>query len=555
VPQSKSVTKQRVLEASPLEPIILTEDKHIVNSNDLFSKCLDNKVVTLKTASGSTITADIRGYMNLSEQKFNGAAVGEYDLELYVPLTTDYYYRLLNTSEYNVSWTDSSSIGVPLKVIVQAPQTPETTTGFAIPDTTQPKHTSQSPAATIESVTLTGVPAELSTCSLFDFSNYLTVNTASDKPADKRVEWTIDGYSSSFLNPITGLSAVLYDNTYKIRATSVVDRTKFAEVTVHFINQKNLVSMTAPEPIMVNEDLHIANFKTLYAKLGDQLPTHIIAQDSNGVSIPLRVSGWYHSSQTDGNFIIKPSLAAPLGYNHSSLSVEQKIQFNVPQTQNKIKVVSASFASEVVTVAEDKYAASDEYLLQAIHGSNVHSDVKVLAKLEDNSTVELSLILGGYELSPVTPVNYVFKYTGAPGEYDIKYYLSLPSGYELADTSNGPQIRLTQRVVITAKQTPKYELVYVVNPPIKLNYTSGESFDLNGIMVKVAETSGIEETSAYISYDKYAEYGIVLRKKDNHGEEITDGAPVTSDMNNMLICVVNTKNNNAAYFGPITVAP
>lgn len=556
VPQSKSITKQRVLDASPLEPIILTEDKHIVNSNDLFDNYLRTKEVTLKTVSGSALTAAIRGYMNLTERNFNGAAIGEYDLELYVPLTTDYYYRSLNTSANHVSWNDSSSIGVPLKVIVQAPQTPETTTtGPAIPDTTQPKHTSQSSAATIESVTLTGVPEELSACSLFDFSNYLTVNTASNKPADKRVEWTIDGYSSSFLNPITGLSAVLYDNTYKIRATSVVDRTKFAEVSVRFTNKKDLVSMTAPEPIVVNEDLHIADFKTLYAKLADQLPTHIIAMDSNGVSIPLRVSGWYYSSQTDGNFIIKPSLVTPLGYNYSSLSAEQKIIFNVPQTQNKIKVVSASFASEVITLVEDKYATSPEYLIQAIHGPNSFNDIRVQAVLEDNSTVELSCIRGGYEIRPVLPINYAFNYTGALGEYYVDYYLSLPSGYELANTSNGPQVRLTQKVVITATQTPKYELVYVVNSPTKLSYTSGESFDLNGILVKVAENAGVEETSVYISYDKFAEYGIVLRKKDNHGEEITHNAPVTSDMNNILICVVNTKNNNAAYFGPITVAP
>ena len=553
VPQSKSVTKQRVLEASPLEPIILTEDKHIVNSNDLFNNYLRTKEATLKTVSGSTITAEIRGYMNLTEQKFNGAAVGEYDLELYIPLTTDYYYRLLNTSTNHVSWTDSSSIGVPLKVIVQAPQTPETTTtGPAIPDTTQPKHTSQSSAAAIESVTLTGVPEELPTCSLFDFSNYLTVNTASDKPADKRVEWTIDGNSSIFLNQITGLSAVLYDSTCKIRATSVVDRTKFAEVTVRFNNQKNLVSVTTPEPIVVNEDLHIADFKTLYAKLADQLPTHIIAMDSNGVSIPLRVSGWYHSSQTDGNFIIKPSLATPLGYNYSSLSTEQKIQFNVPQTQNKIKVVSASFASDTVIIDEDRYATSPEYLMQAIHGPNSSSDIRVQALLEDGSTVEISCIRGGYDIYPAVSNN-PFKYTGAQGEYSVDYFLSLPSGYTLADTSNGPQIRLTQRVVINAAQTSKYELIHVVTPPVKSNYQAGEVLDLTGILVKLIVTQDGVETNVYISYEEFANYGIVLHKTDNNGQVIAQGDPVTKDMNNNFICVVSTKNNNASYFGPIFV--
>lgn len=554
-PQSKSIAKQRITEASPVEPIILAADEHIVNSNDLFNKYLSNKEVLLKTADGYEITAVIRGFMNLTELQFNGAATGEYNLELYVPLDSNYYYRSFNTSEYHVSWTDATNINVPLKVIVQAPQTPETTTAPAIPDTTQPKHTGSTAAATIESVTLTGVPEELPTCSLFDFSNYLTVNTASDKPADKRVEWTINGYSSSSINSVTGLSAVMYDNTYKIRATSVVDRTKFAEVEVCFTNQKNLVSMTALEPIPVDEDLSITNFKTLYAKLANQLPTHIVAQDSNGTNIPVPICGWSYNSQTESTFTIRPTLVAPLGYNHTSLSPEQQIQINVPQSQSKIKVVSSSFASEMVTLAEDKYAASPEYLLQAIHGPNSYNDIRIQAVLEDNSTVEISCIRGGYDIRPVVPTNYAFNYTGALGEYYIDYYLSLPSEYALADTSNGTQVRLTQKVVITAPQTPKYELVYVVNSPDKLSYTSGETLDLTGILVKVAETPGVEETSVYISFDKFEEYGISLRKNNNNGEEITHGTPVTSDMNNILICVVNTHNNNAAYFGPITVAP
>lgn len=546
VPQTYEV--KEVTGYKPLEPIIIKEDLKIVTMSQFGIKYREQIEVQIEAGEESI---SIKNFA-FSTNQFNGAVPGTYEVELYVPLPDSYVY--VNDLLYdNDAWLQHQNyMFIPLTIIVEAVQTPTESVVTIIPDTTQPKFETTK-TAIIEEVTLTNVPNTFNFGEVIDFSNYLSVVTDSNLESDKRVIWSFDKYTNmDNIEPVGGKVIMKYSGIHTITAKSVVDSTKSVTINIEVVTNNSINEFYPLDPINVDENLHIQNFKAMYQQLARQLPKFAIGIDNNGEEVSLLINGWKFKEITETSMTIVPGFNRSYGYNYDDSKLPAlTINFNVPQTDNRKKIISAESNGTSYELSEDKYATSEWPLIRALLGTEPgNSYINFNATIEDGTTVELKgKIKGTYIVSlgsSQTP------YNGKPGEYELQINVELPDGYYCDRVGYGYDFTVKHKLNITAVQTNKYEGVWVVTQP-KLDYKLGETLDLSELLVSVQDIYQTDSTMNFIKYDQFADYGLELRIGYQYGTKITNEQPLTLDLNNEYIYILNPKYGQFSFFGPIIV--
>lgn len=533
----------------PLNPIIIKEDQNIITINQFYNKYRDQIEIQVEAGEENLSIKNFSYYSETGSQ-FNGAVPGTYDIDLYVPLPTNYVHVNDRLYERDVWLYNQTYIAIPLEVVVEAVQTPMEIVQPIIPDATQPKFTSTK-IANIESVTLTDVPKTFNFGEVIDFSEYLSVVTDTNLESDKRVIWSFDKYTNmDNIEPVGGKVIMKYTGAHTITARSVVDSTKSVTINIEVVNSKNIVEFSPLAPINVGEDLHINNFKSMFKQLKHQLPTVVNGKDNNGENVSLPINGWRFKEITGAYMTIDVGFNRDYGYGYSELPT-LTINFDVPQSDDRIKVISAESDGTSYELIEDKYATSEWPLIRALHGTGPgNSYINFSATLEDGTTKVLrGKISGSYIVSLNSPQSL---YNGKAGEYELNILVELPDGYYSDRTGFGYDFTINHKLKIRVDQTNKYEGVWVVNQP-KLNYKVGETLDLSELLVSVQDIYQTDSTMYFIKYDEFTNYGLELRVGYQYGASISTEVPLTLDLNNQYIYILNPKNSQYSFFGPLTV--
>jgi len=465
---------------------------------------------------------------------------GVYSMELimeipagYIGKNVYYYTDYVGLRYYNY-------FSVHVSIIIKTAQTPEQPDDIITPpDTTQSKFTPSIVAANIESVSISGHPEVVYAGVVIDFNEYLTVTTDSDKESDKRVEWSsVDYYNYG------GQYIFHNEGSYTIRATSVMDSSKFAEVTIDVVNRNKIISCTPFNDIDVNENMGIYDIETAYEALKDLLPTTINSRADNGENKALRIYGWYLMSLDASKMVLSPWTAVP-SYDLETPYPEVMVNFHV--AQRSYSIISGAAETANITLDKDKHATSSKYLLHAVYPTG---KVLINAVLEDGSTEELLCEIE--YLSAYYPLEPYRIYDGEKGKVILGLGLMLPKGYKALSPGRDCDLYIEVELDIAVNQTSVYEDMWVTTKPAKMTYDVGEPLDLTGIMVRIKNSEG---SDIYISADKFSQYGLKLHLGSEDGRTISATETVTVDMCDKYIYIVNTVNQTSAYFGPITVNP
>jgi len=534
---------------NPLEEIVISTDKNIIYTNQLFNAIIRNQSLQLHCIDSTEVTGYITGWSSDSANQFNGAVPGTYIVDFVVNIPDGYMVKKEISNNSSINWYYNDIIIVPVKIIVAVGQTAiKMEEEFVIPDATQAKFTVEQKVATIGSVSLLGAPSTVSTLEEVNFRQYLTVETDSQLASDHRVIWTIDN-SYFELDSITGIVRFREAGVHTITATSVIDKTKKASITVNAINSKSIVHFEAFAQITISQDFNICNFTTLYNSIKNDLPTMLLAEDNLGKMIQIPISGWRLINEHDNIMVIAPQTRMLYGYASITLPTIN-VTLAVTQTDNRIKVASASLVKNAYTLAEDKYAVTEGRLFDSILGDLYNSKVSVNAKLEDDSSKELECSVQAWRLKwEELPDGFY----GLPGNVTICLGLNYPEGYRASVKHiSGYDLWVEITVQIEVEQTPRYEQVWVTQKP-KMTYNAGDTIDLSQLTVRVRDTSQIETVSdIYIGYNNFDLYGIQLRL--GNGTIITSKTVLTPETNGFDIFVHKT-NNQPIRLGRLTVAP
>lgn len=539
--------------STPLETIILTNDENLVRFDDLYLKYFQNKDINLLLPGGGELLTNISGYYTDSGAEFNGAVPGTYNIELIADIPQGHInkYKYQN-SNYTIMWAYVSDQIIPVTVIVQAVQT-SLDDGYIrpIPATTQPKINPTQKVAIVESVLISGQPTEVVVGEIINFNDYLTVLTNTNNGSDQRVTWSCNGYIGNNINGTSGQYIPITTGLQRIRATSVIDKTKYSEVTINVVNGKSIKSFLELEAINVDEDKGIINLQTMYSALEDRLPKSLNAVLDTGENMFVHIIGWCFSDFVDNTMTITPLIDIRDGY-IDDLKPSLTINLNTPQADNRVVVVSGSAITSTITLSEDRYATNGQYLKENLfHFDSNDYKIMINAILEDNSTIQLLCRVNSFYVEYENFPNY---FNGSKGKAIIRLGLLLPEGYTAIGADLYNDLVIYQTVDITVDQTPRYEELWVSEKPTKMSYTEGETLDLTGILVLIRDTTQLENVSdIYIGVDKFTEYGLELHLDYPDGQEITSMTPLTVDMNNRYIYIFNTNNYTSAYIGAITV--
>lgn len=529
-----------------LPDITLNDDQHLVKVADVFSKFLNKKEVTLQCMDGSEVSAPIDSYFLEQGNQFNGAVPGSYIMSVRVQLPKGYTYRKLFTNNNSfVNWNNNYVMQIYVNVIVKAAQS-KTEEAEDIPLTTQTKFVPTRKVASIESVTISNAPTEFTAGETVDFSKYLSVKTDTDLESDKRVMWSVDGNSG--YDQVDAMKGIVYCNfagKHTVTATSVVDKTKSATVEINVTNGKTIKTINKLNPITISEDLHIMGVNDLVSKLYVSFPRYITGTDDTGKSVRMTIDGWQSQVNAASGSSIKltPSVIFPNGYNCTAGYPDLTINYTVPQTDNRMVVVSGSAIQSSITVTDDLGMVSDYRLKDTLFPQN---DVKYNAVLADNSTALLDCVIDNCNITSENNNSY----DGSKGNYKIRLFVELPEGYKNSNNEAVQEIDIN--LTINAAQTPIYENLWVIQKP-KLTYNIGDTLDLSNLIVSVRDTTQqLTVSNTYIGYDKFKDYGIIL-KLNYDGPELTAGTKLTYDMNGLPIYIINSKNNNRICLGSLVI--
>jgi hypothetical protein len=534
--------------AMAISPINLSTDEHCVKVNSLYSKYFNNLPVTLQLSDGSTRTANVTGMYVDSANQFNGAVPGSYNVDLAVDLPAGLNYRnVYNLSATYAYWYDDDTFRITVPINVTTAQTADSYSDTTAPATTQTKITPVKTAATIQSVAFTGMPATVNYGDVLDLNQYVTVNTTSTMPSDQRVLWSIDGSSSwNGFAAINGRGIMNRSGSHIIRATSIVDATKYSEVTVS-VSGAAVTGFVPFIPVNVTEDKGIVNFKTLFNGLKTQLPSTITATTVSGSSIVV-IRGWTLQASTAGGYTLKPTIDTGLDYDYNQLPVLQ-VNLSVPQSDHRTVVTALQPEQPTITISEDKYANTDEFLIDALYRSSSATKVPVIATLQSGGTLTMACSISSYYIE-CSDTNLIYR--GLPGSYILHLTLTLPDEFK-GLTSDTMEIQLP--LTLSAAQTARYNTLWVSQNPTKLTYTAGEMFDFSGIILMLRNTTVREDANyTYISADQLSGYNLKFYLYDNHGNEVNiTNTALTKDMDGKYIHVRNLTNSSYTFFGPITV--
>jgi uncharacterized protein YjdB/cell division septation protein DedD len=543
------IQKDVVGHENSIGTIVLSKDENIVKMDDLYRKYFSDKEIVLLCKDGTKINGALGGWQTDSGNQFNGAVPGTYTVILAVDLPAGYRRKEINAYATNVYWFYYTSMDYPVNIVVETAQT-QNDVEHNMPITTQAKFAFDPVVVQIESVNLIGVPSEVKVGEVVDLNAYLSVVTNTLLVSDRRVTWSVNGYNALEVDTTSGRGVFTYPNTYLVTATSVVDRTKKATVSIRAVNSKSICSLGELAPIDVTQDLKVNNFRSMFDALSEQLPNKITGVDDQGQPLQLTINGWYLQNNNSNYMLIGPYIKSPKGYSNNSTDTNLKIIFKVPQTDSRINVMEGTVATPILTLTEDKYATNKARLFDAMFGDSSKSTITVNAKLENNIVIPLQCSISGWNL--VDENHHYIQYNGYQGNLIFELQLDYPEGYKNPNASN-PDIRVEVTVKVTADQTPRYEAVWVTQVP-KLTYAVGETLDLTNLLVRVRNTDQSDTSSdTYIGYDKFSQYGLQLRLGYEYGDVITKDTQLDETMDGEYIYVFNPDNNNYSYFGPLNI--
>lgn len=552
--------KEIVSYQDKLEPLVIEKDENLIYFQQLFDKYYNQKKVKLTCSDGTVIECSIIEGFNDTSGQYNGAVPGTYHMEYIVDIPDGYYYYFKDLKSDYVSFYEDEYLIFYGDVIIQTAQTNEEEAApenskdekGGIPATTQPKYSSKQKKAVINSVNLSGVQTQLNAGQLYDFNKYVTVDTASELKSDHRVTWSVDGKFSMQLDSITGMG-YFPEGDYNITATSVVDPSKSASIKIHVINTNFVNSFQPFNEYNVTEDLGISSFSELYEKLKYKLPYLVYGTDNTGKTVSFAVGGWQLVNQGADTIQIKPFVKNDyIGFN-LQMSPVLTVNLKVPQSDNRIKVVSGSAINMNYTLNEDKYAVTEYELFNTLFNENSSNTFMVNALLDNGKLIPLPCQIIDYKASN--------GYYGGVGTENFKLYLKYPAGYRAEyPTSSKYDMTINIEVNVTANQTPRYEEVWISKAP-KLVYNVGDTFDLSGITVRLRDTAknppiqdaGDGYEDIYINYADFDKYGIQAHLDGCDGFKVTEDSKVEEWMNGSKIYIVNTKNGKFGYIGPLTV--
>jgi len=550
VMEPQTDNRLHVVGIEELSPVTLTTDEHIVNVSSLISEYFYDKPVTLKLSNGQTITEKIDGYFVDSANRFNGAVPGEYKLGLIVQLPAGIVYREIgHLSEAEIYWNDQYTVEFTVPVNVVAAQTPLSDIGGenGIPATTQPKFTPSKAAAAIESVVL-NMPSAVNYGDILDLNQYVVINTSSTLESDRRVTWTIDGYSDwNGISTVGGRWVVNKSGTHKIRAISAIDSSKYDEVTVT-VSGAAITGFVPFNTINVTEDRGIISFVSLYNALKVELPTTVTANIATGSSINMAINGWFVESSDTDCYVLRPYFVTSFDYNYFDVPL-LKVILAAPQSDNRIVLTEIQPLQQSITIDTDQNATKEGYLTYALYHDSGSSLVPVQARLQNGETITIKCALSSYNVQCSDPN---LLYRGEKGDYVLTLTLTLPDGYKYLDSNI---VRINIPLKITVDQTPRYDNIWVSQYPDKMTYTAGEKFDFTGIIIMLQDYSSIEDyTFKYISSDNLSDYNLLFYIEDNQYNKVDITTSVlTEDMNGKYIYVQDLDDYYLTYFGPVTV--
>jgi hypothetical protein len=253
----------------------------------------------------------------------------------------------------------------------------------------------------------------------------------------------------------------------------------------------------------------------------------------------------------NGTMRITPHVYDMYGYNRPAVP-SLAINITAPQTDNRVVVTAGSMTQATVTLSEDRYATTEQYLMKALFQYEYGDDtIPVHVKLKDGKELDLQCRVHGYHITTTDPN---MKYKGAAGTYTMNYDILLPVGYRAENGGSYYDLQLTQNIIITVDQNPRYDNVFVSDQPKKLAYKVGETLDLTGLMVMYKDTAQLETDSyIYVGADQLTASGLKLHWEYSSGPEVDLTAPLTKDRNGDYIYIVNPSNNSSFFFGPISV--
>ena len=536
-----------------LETITISTDEHLINFSQVYSKYISGVEVVLVCEDGTEVPAQISGWHTDGASQLNGGVLGTYKVELLVMTPDDYSYEEVSESNLIIRWSESRYLIVPVEIIIQVAQTAGGTYTPSIPDATQPAFTVEQTMATIEAVSLTGAPIEINTLELIDFSQYLTVSTASVQTSDQRVIWTKENSTYCELNETTGIGYFVNTGTYIITATSAIDKTKKDSIIVNVVNEKSIQQIDSLVPITIVEDLNIVDFHSLYYAIDDMLPTSLTAENNIGENIQIPINGWILQGAFGINMDMEPIIYnMPYGYDEPEIPMIH-ITFDIPQTDSRNKLASASLIDTSYTLSEDKYAVKEQGLFKAIFGDYTSARVGVNAVLEDGTANTFQCSIEGWSLKNEAST---CGYYGLPGTVILCMGLKYPQGYSALDPHNSIyDLWFEIPIYIEKEQTPKDEELWASQRP-KLDYRVGDVIDLSLLIVRVRDINQFPTVSdTYIGYGEFEAYGMELHLGYEYGPVITDETILTADMDGKIIYVFNTNNSATAAAGKLNVDP
>lgn len=542
---SQSDNRILVNEYTNIDPITLTEDEHIVDEYHLYIEFLREKYSDVTLLNGEVLSIPVSGWGTEYMNGYDGEKPGTYNINTYIELPTGYAYKENFFGSDYVDCYYRDDIVIPVSIKVEKAQTPiKDDYIYNIPDATQTKIRPSIEAAKIEMISISGYP-EVFVGEVIDFNKYLTVTTDSNKESDKRVIWSDIHYNYNE----AGKYLFHDEDNYTIRATSVIDSTKYDEITISVVSNKGKVSYTPWDPIEVDKDMGINDIRTMYSALEDRLPRslEVITKDNKKINISIR--GWKKRDHNEELMELEPMIITSKGYDLDFPYPNLTINFSVPQTDNRIVVVSGSATTTNITLSEDRYATDPWYLMDAIYSSNNNGDnVKINATLMDGSIRELICeirsVSAYYEDRPFKP------YNGTSGKVVLELNVLLPEGYKALPSDNYSDFSIEVEVDIIKDQTSIYEEMWVTTLPDKMSYAVGEKLDLTGIMLRMRETTN---SNVYIGEDEFSEYGLELYLGYHGGPKMSSTETITSEMNNKYIYIYNPVNKTGASLGPINV--
>ncbi|NLO08273.1 MAG: Ig domain-containing protein [Clostridiales bacterium] len=542
----QSDTRTIVVGNSSLNTIRLTNDEHLVKVWDIYTKYLHMSEVKLYLPDASQISAYVGGHYIDSSNEFNGAVPDSYIIDLSVNVPKGYIYREEYLDSSSVRWTKNSSIVVPITVIVETVQTPlDNNDGDDdVPDTTQPKYTPTQEVVVIESINISGQPTEVIAGDKINFNDYLSVSTNTDKASDSRVIWTVDGNRNPYLiNTNSGLFVRDHQGVVKIRATSAIDSTKYSEVSINVLPRDKVLSYIEPSPIEVDTNMGIYDFKTMWSALGDILPKNITAMTEKNGSMELQIYGWYLNRHYDDVMTLYPYI-----YNLRGLtaidSPKLSIKINVPQTDERIVVVSGAAITSKILLDEDRYATNMSVLMDLLYPSSSYGHyIDINATLDGGTTIPLSCRIVGIDYYSTDGLFY----DGTIGKVMLELRLILPEGYRVLSPYENYDLAVYVEVDVTVEQSPKYEKLWVISKP-KLDYIVGESLDLTGMIVKVGDTS----EAKYIGPESFSANGLILRF-GSESPQISFDETITWEMHQNYIFIYNVYDGSFACIGRLNV--